>query len=350
MFDARSKLEMALGQRLVRMPDTWLETMERLGVPLHVSIDGNTLDRLVCLALKLMDRASGGRGLHTFGVEGGRAQMRRLPQLMDPSPPKVLRVDETEFDGPRGMVRLRIYVPPGVQGDAPVLVFFHGGGGVVGDLDTHDVPCRVLSREADCAVVSVDYALAPETRFPGGFEDCLAAFRWVRDHPDAVGGDGRVAVGGDSMGANLAAAVALATRSEEGPCFQLLIYPVTDPAAQTPSRERFARGFLLERETMDWFTHTYLRDADLADPRVAIVRAHPHRGLAAAYIATAGFDPLRDEGHAYADLLEDAGVSVTRRCFGEHVHGFIHMTGAVPSAAAALEEIARALAEGFGRA
>lgn len=348
MFDARSKLEMVVGRRLVRMPDAWLGGIERLGVPLHVSIDGNTLDRRVCFALRLMDRVSGGRGLHAFGVEGGRAQMRRLPMLMDPEPPKVLRVDETEFDGPRGMVRLRIYVPPGVQGDAPVLVYFHGGGGVVGDLETHDVPCRVLCREADCAVVSVEYALAPETPFPGGFEDCLAAFRWVRDHPDAVGGDGRVAVGGDSMGANLAAAVALATREEEGPCFQLLVYPVTDPAAKTPSRDAFARGFLLEADTIDWFTRTYLRDADRADPRVAVLHAPAHEGLAPAYIATAGFDPLRDEGHAYADVLEAAGVSVTRRCFAEHVHGFLHMTGAVPSAAAALEELGRALAEGFG--
>ena len=347
MLDVRSKLEMAVGRRLVRMPEQWLD---RFGGRLHVSIDGNTLDRRVKFALGLMHRANGGRALHEFGVEGGRTQMRRLPMLMDPEPPKVLRVDETEFDGPRGMVRLRIYVPPGVQGDAPVLVYFHGGGGVVGDFDTHDVPCRILSREADCAVVAVDYGLAPETPFPGGLEDCIAAFRWVRDHPDAVGGDGRVAVGGDSMGGNLAASVSLATREEDGPCFQLLIYPSADPAGRTPSRDAFAHGFLLEDETIEWFHRTYLRDIDAADPRFSVLRAPTHAGVAPAYIATAGFDPLRDEGHAYADALEAAGVEVTRRCFDAHVHGFIHMTGAVPSADEAMKEVGAALRGGFERA
>ncbi|MCR9164536.1 MAG: alpha/beta hydrolase [Nannocystaceae bacterium] len=347
MLDVRSKLEMAVGRRLVRMPQAWLD---RLGTRLHVSIDGNSLDRRVKFALGVMHRASGGRALHDFGVEEGRVQMRRLPMLMDPEPPKVLRVDETEFDGPRGMVRLRIYVPPGVQGDAPVLVYFHGGGGVVGDLDTHDVPCRMLSREADCAVVSVDYGLAPETPFPGGLEDCIAAFRWVRDHPDAVGGDGRVAVGGDSMGGNLAASVSLATRKEDGPCFQLLIYPSTDPAGRTASRDAFGHGFLLEDESIEWFHRTYLRDADAADPRFSVLRAPAHEGVAPAYVATAGFDPLRDEGRAYAETLEAAGVRATYRCFGAQVHGFIHMTGAVPSAAAAMREVGAALRDGFARA
>lgn len=347
MFEVRSKLEMALGRRLVRIPDVWLD---RLGSRLHVSVDGNTLDRRVRFAVQLMERVSGGEALHTFGVDGARAQMRRLPQLMDPPPPKVLRVDETEFDGPRGMVRLRIYVPPGVHSDAPVLVYFHGGGGVVGDLGTHDVPCRMLCRGADCVVVSVEYALAPETPFPGGYEDCLAAFRWVRDHPDAVGGDGRVAVGGDSMGGNLAAAVALETRDEPGPCFQLLIYPLADPSSRTASRRHFARGFLLDHDTIDWFHRTYLRDADPADPRVAVLRAGDHAGVAPAYVSTAGFDPLRDEGRAYADALEAAGVPTTYRCFSDQVHGFVHMTGVVPSAAAAMEEMASALAAGFADA
>ncbi len=347
MLDMRSKLEMAVGRRLVRIPDVWLD---RLGTRLHVSIDGNTLDRRVCFAVRLMDRVSGGEGLHVLGVDGGREEMRRLPMLMDPEPPKVLRVDETEFDGPRGMVRVRIYVPPGVQGDAPVLVYFHGGGGVVGDLDTHDVPCRILCREADCAVVSVEYGLAPENPFPQGLEDCIAAFRWVRDHPDAVGGDGRVAVGGDSMGGNLAAAVCLATREEQGPCFQLLIYPGTDAAARHPSRDTFRTGFLLRDDTIGWFHRTYLLGADPADPRFSVLLASDHAGVAPAYIATAGFDPLRDEGKAYADALREAGVPVVYRCFEDQVHGHVHMTGAVPSAAAALDEIGRALAEGFARA
>lgn len=295
----------------------------------------------------LMHRANAGKGLHAFGVQGAREQMGRLPALMDPEPPKVLRVHESEFDGPRGMVRVRIYAPPGVHGDAPVLLYFHGGGGVVGDLDTHDVPCRALCRTAECTVVSVEYGLAPEDPFPAGLDDCVAAFRWIRDHPELVNSNGQVAVGGDSMGANLAASVALETRDDGGPCFQLLIYPMTDPVEPSASRKAFARGFLLEANTIEWFERTYLNGADPTDPRIAVLRAPDLGHVAPAYIATAGFDPLRDEGHAYADALEAAGVAVTRRCFGEQVHGFLHMTGAVPSAAAALGELGRALAAGF---
>ena len=329
------------------MPDAWLG---RLGSRLHISRDGFTLDPRVRFAMGLMHRANAGKGLHAFGVQGAREQMARLPALMDPEPPKVLRVHESEFDGPRGMVRVRIYAPPGVHGDAPVLLYFHGGGGVVGDLETHDVPCRALCRTAECTVVSVEYGLAPEDPFPAGLNDCVAAFRWIRDHPELVDSNGQVAVGGDSMGANLAASVALATRDEGGPCFQLLIYPMTDPVEASASREAFARGFLLEAETIAWFERTYLNGADPSDPRIAVLRAPDLGGVAPAYIATAGFDPLRDEGQAYADALDAAGVAVTRRCFGEQVHGFLHMTGAVPSAAEALQELGHALAAGFATA
>ncbi|MGH1345151.1 MAG: alpha/beta hydrolase [Nannocystales bacterium] len=344
MLDVRSKLELALGRRLVRMPDAWLD---RLGARLHVARDGFTINRRVHFAVRLMDRANGGKGLHAFGVHGAREQMARLPALMDPESPRGSRVHDAEFDGPRGMVRVRIYAPPGVHGDAPVLVYFHGGGGVVGDLETHDVPCRVLCREAECTVVSVEYGLAPENPFPAGLNDCLAAFRWIRDHPELVNSDGRLAVGGDSMGANLAASVALLTRGEGGPCFQLLIYPMTDPVEPSASRRAFARGFLLEADTVDWFEQTYLGGADPNDPRIAVLRTPDLGGVASAYIATAGFDPLRDEGHAYADALQAAGVAVERRCFGDQVHGFLHMTGAVPGASAALERIGEALAAGF---
>ncbi len=309
------------------------------------------MDRRVRFAVRMIDRANGGRGLQDFGVQAGREQMRRLPQLMDPPPPKVLRVDEAEFDGPRGMVATRIYVPPGHHGETPALVYFHGGGGVVGDLDTHDVPCRALCRDANCTVVSVDYGLAPEDPFPGGLQDCVAAFRWVRDHREWVDSDGRIAVGGDSMGGNLAARVAIETRDDPqgGPCFQLLIYPMTDSAARSPSRETFAHGFLLDAETIAWFRRTYLAGADEADPRVSVLREPDLAGLAPAFVATAGFDPLRDEGHAYALALREAGVSVQERCFEGQVHGFVHMTGAVDSAADAVRDLGRALADGFAR-
>ena len=344
MLHVRSKLELALGRRLVRMPDAWLD---RLGARLDVSRDGFTRDRRVRFATRLMDRANGGKGLHEFGVQGARTQMARLPALMDPTPPKVPGVHDSEFDGPRGAVRVRIYAPPGVHGCAPVLIYFHGGGGVVGDLETHDVPCRPLCRAARCTVVSVAYALAPENPFPAGLHDCVAAFRWVRDHPELLNSDGRIAVGGDSMGANLAASVALQTREEGGPCFQLLIYPMTDPVGRSASREAFARGFLLEKDTIEWFEQGYLAGADPNDPRIAVLRAPDLGGVAPAYIATAGFDPLRDEGHAYVDALQAADVEVSHQCFGEQVHGFLHMTGAVPSAAQALNEVGGALAGGL---
>lgn len=343
-----SKIELEVGRKLVRVPPAVLSL---LASRLHVSIDGNTLDPRVGFAVRLIERRNG-EGLHVHGVHGGREQMRRLPALMDPPPPKVRRVGEQEIDGPRGMLRIRVYAPPGVHGDAPVLVYFHGGGGVVGDLDTHDVPCRVLCREASCVVASVEYGLAPESPFPQGLDDCVAAFRWVREHPEAIGGDGRVAVGGDSMGGNLAAAVAIETRDDEagGPDFQLLIYPMTDAAGRTGSRDKFARGFLLPDPTIAWFRRTYLRGADAKDPRVSVLRCASHKGLAPAYVATAGFDPLRDEGHAYAEALREAGVSVEYRCFGDQVHGFLHMSGVVESSADALRDLARVLRKGFEHA
>ncbi len=319
-----------------------------MGSRLHVEADGNVLDPRVGWAVRLVERGARG-GLHSFGVADARVQMRRLPAMMDPEPPKVRRVDDTEIEGPRGIVALRIYWPPGVHEGAPVLVFFHGGGGVVGDLDTHDVPCRALCRSAGCVVVSVAYGLAPEAPFPDGVEDCVSTFRWVRDHPELVDSDGRIAVGGDSMGGNLAAVVAQQTRDDPGggPGFQLLIYPMTDAGSTSGSRSRFAEGFLLGGETIQWFHRTYLRGADATDPRVSPLRAERLDGLAPAFVATAGFDPLRDEGQAYAEAMQAAGNRVEQHCFGDQVHGFLHMTGACPSSRRALEDLGEALRTGF---
>jgi acetyl esterase len=225
-----------------------------------------------------------------------------------------------------------------------VLVYFHGGGGVVGSLRTHDVPCRILCDRGGCVVVSVDYRLAPEHPFPAGVEDALAAFRWARSGPALLQGDGRVVVGGDSMGGCLAAVVTQQTRAGEagGPDAAVLVYPVTDPCARTRSRDRYGAGFLLTTETMDWFHAHYLGGADPTDARAAPGLVADLAGMPPTYVATAGFDPLRDEGDAYAQALAAAGNRVEHRCFAEQVHGFVHMTS-IASCHAAVVEVAEAV-------
>jgi acetyl esterase len=225
-------------------------------------------------------------------------------------------------------------------------VFFHGGGFVVGDIDTHDATCRGLAKAAHCIVVSVDYRLAPEHPFPAAPEDCYAATVWVADNAASLGGDGaRLAVGGDSAGGNLAAVVALMARDRGGPALahQLLIYPVIDHNFDTASYVENGRGYLLSREMMMWFWGLYLEDAsDGSNPYASPIRAEDLSGLAAATIISAEFDPLRDEGEAYARRLGDADVAVTARRYDGMVHGFFAMTAVLDRAR---EAVAFAAAE-----
>ena len=195
-------------------------------------------------------------------------------------------------------------------------MFFHGGGYVIGDVDTHDNQCRMLCREAEAVVLSVGYRLAPEHPFPAAPEDCFAATRWAAEHVDRLGGDaGRIAVAGDSAGGNLAAVVALMARDAGGPALaaQLLIYPGTDFAGGYPSETENAEGFFLTRADMEWFREQYLAGADPSDPRLSPIAAPDLSGLPPAVVATAEFDPLRDQGDAYARALEEAGVPVIAR-------------------------------------
>jgi acetyl esterase len=228
----------------------------------------------------------------------------------------------------------------------PLLVFFHGGGFVIGDIDTHDATCRGLAKAAHCIVVSVDYRLAPEHPFPAAPEDCYAATVWVADNAASLGGDGaRLAVGGDSAGGNLAAVVALMARDRGGPALthQLLIYPVIDHNFDTASYVENGRGYLLSREMMMWFWGLYLEDAgDGSKPYASPIRAEDLSGLAAATIISAEFDPLRDEGEAYARRLGDADVAVTARRYDGMVHGFFAMTAVLDRAR---EAVAFAAAE-----
>ncbi len=266
-----------------------------------------------------------------------------LPKLWDLAPPAaraamrsrllggkdapIGKIENRKTPGPAGDIPVRVYTPVDAKADVlPGLVFFHGGGFVIGDLETHDDLCRWLSNGSGCRVVSVDYRLAPECPFPAAVEDCFAATKYVGAQAAEFGiNPGQLAVGGDSAGGNLAAVVCQLAKTG-GPKigFQLLIYPVTQLGGpDMPSMEENAKGYFLERESMQWFTRMYCPDAaHHGDPRMSPLRAADLSGLPPAYVVTAGFDPLRDEGKAYADKLDVAGVPVTYVNYPGMIHGF----------------------------
>jgi acetyl esterase len=247
-----------------------------------------------------------------------------------------------------GGVAIRAYRPAGPDKKEilPALVYFHGGGWTIGDLDTHDVLCRRFANGARCEVFSVEYRLAPECPFPAAVDDCVAATRFVSE----TSRSSRIAVGGDSAGGNLAAVVALHARSAGGPpiCFQLLIYPATDQNLDTESLRRNGEGYLLTRPLMERFRANYLpRPSEYADWRASPALAKSHAGLPPAFILTAGFDPLLDEGKQYAQLLARAGVEVAYREYPDMIHGFILMGGALDTADAAVAECCAQLRAAF---
>ena len=243
---------------------------------------------------------------------------------------------------------MRVYRP--VRGQTlPALVYFHGGGWTIGDLDTHDVLCRSIALGARCAVFSVDYRLAPEHPFPAAVDDCWAATRYVAEHARELDVHG-IALGGDSAGGNLAATVALLARDQNGPAlaFQLLIYPATDQRCATASHERNAQGYLLTRDAIQYFRRAYLpQERDWLDWRASPLLAKSHANLPPAFVITAGFDPLLDEGRAYADKLRAAGVEVAYREYADMVHGFVLFGGVLDTANAAVADCCSALRHAF---
>ncbi len=258
----------------------------------------------------------------------------------------VEKIENRTIPGPAGEIAVRIYTPAG-DGPLPVLVYFHGGGFVICDLDSHDSICRALANGGGCVVISVDYRLAPESPFPAAPEDCYAATCWAAEQPASAGFDAsRLAVGGDSAGGNLSAVVALMARDRSGPriAHQLLIYPVTDCAFDTPSYRENAEGYLLSREMMRWFWHRYLENPeDAANPMASPLRAEKLEGLPAATVITAEFDPLRDEGEAFAAKLEAAGVPMERTRYDGMFHGFFGMTDILDTAKVAVAQAGAAL-------
>jgi acetyl esterase len=237
-------------------------------------------------------------------------------------------VEETTVAGAEGDRAARLYRPEG-EGPFPTVALFHGGGFVIGDLDTHDNLARAICRDAAAVVVSVDYRLAPEHPFPAGLDDCVAATRDLLGRLDSLGGDGRLAVAGDSAGGNLAAVVA---QHVPGLLAQFLIYPATDGGGGYPSHRENGEGYFLDLATMVWFSENYAPGGDYTDPRLSPLRASSLAGLPPAVVVTAEFDPLRDEGEAYAEALASADVPVVSRRYDGMIHGFMDM-GAFSAAA-----------------
>ncbi|HST26221.1 MAG TPA: alpha/beta hydrolase [Gaiellaceae bacterium] len=255
--------------------------------------------------------------------------------------------DDRTIPGPAGPIPVRVYRPVGEP--APVLLYFHGGGWVLGSLETVHGVCATLAKLSGCVVCSVDYRLAPEHRFPAALDDAWAVTTWAAEHADELGGlPGGLAVGGDSAGGNLAAVCALRARDAGLPlALQLLVYPVCDGDLDTSTYRAFAEGYYLTRYSMEWFWGHYVPDADRFDPDASPLRAEDVSGTAPALVITAGFDPLRDEGEAYAKRLEEAGVPVTVSCYEGMFHGFFRMPGEIDRANDALAEAAGALRDAF---
>jgi acetyl esterase len=296
--------------------------------------------------------AMGGQPLSSMGVEGARQAMEMLSQMRVAAVPVASAVDR-RIAGPAGDIPLRVYTPHGTA-PFPLLVYFHGGGWVLGSLDTHDGICRSLAAGAGCVVVSVDYRLAPEHRYPAAAEDCYAAAQWCAAHAAELGADAaRLAVGGDSAGGNLSAVVAQMARDRGGPriIFQLLIYPATDAACDAASHRQNGEGYLLTAADMDWFWGHYLGDvaARRGEPYASPLRATNLAGLPPALIITAEFDPLRDEGEAYGEALERAGVAAKVSRYDGMIHGFFGMGMMIDQANTAVQEAAGTLRLAFRR-
>ena len=349
------RIQQRLAQALAGLPGG---LQVRLSGKAPVQLDGDTLAPDIQLMLSLMERR-GVPPLETLSAVQARTMRRRLAAIFGGTPVTVgavrdIELDPAESGGPVAL-RARHYVPAEPGGPHPLLVFFHGGGFLYGDLDTHDAVCRALCRHGGAQVLAVDYRLAPEHRFPAAVEDARAGLRWALQNAGRLGADpARVGVGGDSAGGNLAAVTALLAARDDGPppAIQLLIYPATDSTTGRRSRELFGEGFLLTRAQMDWFEDNYLGEehAHTRDPRASPLLADDLSGLAPALVVTAAFDPLRDEGEDYAKALLAAGTPATLRRFPGMTHAFVSFAGVSRACRDALIEIAGAMRAMFGAA
>jgi acetyl esterase len=304
-----------------------------------------TLDPDAAAVFKAFQEA-GRPAYETLSPQEAREYYLQARLVTNPDPPELKSVEPLSIPSPHGSTPARIYTPKTLRqadGLAGGLVFFHGGGWVIGDLDSHDVACRKLAVEGQLVVISVDYRRAPEHKFPAAVEDAIAATAWIAAHARELGIDARrLLVGGDSAGGNLAAVVALAARDGNGPAIsgQVLIYPATDFAMTHASHREPETSILLTHSVIRWFRDHYLNgEADVGDWRASPARANTLAGLPPAYLLTAGADPLRDEGDEYARRLKQAGVAVTHRTFPGQFHGFFTMGKLLQQANVAVSEI-----------
>ncbi len=318
-------------------------------------IDGLELAPDIQALLRLAEISGDGSisGNGTFTPDQAREKTREGSTASSGAKLPLATVSDLEIPSEDEPISARFYDPGGLGLEQrPLIVYYHGGGWVIGDLDTHDGLCRFLAANAGVTVLSVDYRLAPEHPFPAALDDAIAAFEWAASAGNGrLGADPqRIVVAGDSAGANLAGAVSIAARDNGGPrpAMQALIYPVTDATGGQRSRELFAEGFFLTRADMDWFEGKYLpADHDAADPRISILLADDLAGLPPAYVMTAGFDPLRDEGEDYAKRMREAGVSVALRRQPGLIHGFANLTAVSRTSEAAMLELCGALRMGL---
>jgi acetyl esterase len=322
----RTALDTVRGSALKPMTALPPAVRRRLaGAP--IQIDGSVLDPDLQLLLRLEGFLP---GTAKQSVPAARANLSTLSKLVAGQPRELQRVTELTVRGAAGQLGARLYVPRSApMSGGGLLVFFHGGGWVVGDLDSHDAYCRDLAEEAGIRVLSVDYRLAPEAEAPVAAEDAIAAFGWAVEHAEDLGADpSRIGVGGDSAGGNLAAVVAQQTvrRDLPAPALQVLIYPAVDLVGRRPSRDLFGEGLFLTDDDINWYRDHYTPDVAIrSDPLVSPIFTEDLSGLAPAYVVTAGFDPLRDEGDEYAARLAAAGVPVEHICERGMLHGFANI-------------------------
>ncbi len=329
------RLELAFARAVLRLPPPLLRAL--FGAP-RISPDGLRLDPQT-QALLALSKATRQPDVPDLGVHRARAYVDKIaPSLEATAAPVDVR--DTTVPGATGLRRARVYTPPGAGPSSPGLLFFHGGGFVVGSIESHDGTCRALASKARVVVVSVDYRLAPENVFPAAVDDAVAATRGVLAKASHFGVDpAAIAVGGDSAGGTLAAVVAHALRGDAlRPAFQLLVYPIADVRGGTRSREYFRDGYFLTARAIDFYVSQYIPDTSQhTDPRASPILARDLSGLPPALVVTAGFDPLRDEGRDYAEKMRAAGVDVTSICAQGSMHGFFNTSGVLRESASVFD-------------
>ena len=342
----RERAEAAICVALAKLP----LRLQRLIGGTPIRLDGLELHPTSQLLVKL-ERLAGISPIESLAAPEARSQTLRQAQLLTGRKLPLPRVEDMTIPGPAGELAARLYAPAPSPASGGLLVYYHGGGHVIGDLDTHDSACRFLAANAGVGVLAVGYRLGPEDRYPAAVDDSVAALRWASENAERLGFDpARIAVGGDSAGGNLAAVVAIAAKLGDAPspAFQLLIYPVCDYVEKRRSYDTFHDGFLLTAPEMDWFRDNYLPDRDAAHEwRASPLRAPDHSGLPPAYVLTAGFDPLRDEGEEYARTLAAAGVPTALRRHDGLLHSFVNQTALHRGARDAMLEAAGALRLGL---